>query len=76
MHLTCIRNFIAILHEYLFSDKFWNKKSFWMLTYNVLKTHKKKVKEFILIHFWLKKRLKENIDYLPKAIGLKEDDSV
>lgn len=49
MHLTCIRNFIAVLHKYLFSDNFRNKKPFWMLTDYVLKTQKKQGKGFLLI---------------------------
>lgn len=50
-YLTCIRNLIAILHKYLFSDNFSYKEPFWVLTDNVLAMHKQQVlickKQFI-----------------------------
>lgn len=44
MNLACIRNFITVLHKDFFPDDFSNKKSFWVLTSDVLKHKEMKVK--------------------------------
>lgn len=39
IYLTCIGNFVAVLHKDLLSYNFSNKESFWMLTNYVLIIH-------------------------------------
>lgn len=40
-YLTCVGNFLAVLHKNLFSNNFSQKESFWMLTSNPLIINKR-----------------------------------
>lgn len=35
-YLTCIRNFVSVLHKYLLSNNLSNKESLWVLAHNIL----------------------------------------
>jgi hypothetical protein len=37
IYLTCIRNFLTVLHKDLFSNNFRYEESFWVLTNNILR---------------------------------------